>query len=194
MWQGLRAWLFSTRSCPPVCCAAAVATAAAEDMGSNGTAPLWSPTPRSGRPPPDSATAVAIVVVLSALAVVACVRLFVHWRQVRVARQAAEIARRHAKAQAALEIVRRGGPTRCSPTRSGQEDHAEALANERRARAVLDVRSLIRLDGGAAGAEHGSKPAPPPRPGLQRRPAELAFMDESSDEERGSAGVGAAMI
>ena len=170
-----------------------MATAAAEDMGSNGTAPLWSPTPRSGRPPPDSATAVAIVVVLSALAVVACVRLFVHWRQVRVARQAAEIARRHAKAQAALEIDRRGGPTRCSPTRSGAYQ-AEVLANERRARAVLDVRSLIRLDGGAAGAEHGSKPAPPPRPGLQRRPAELAFMDESSDEERGSAGVGAAMI
>ena len=64
-------------------------------------------SPRSGRPPPDSATAVAIVVVLSALAVVAGVRLFVHWRHVRVARQAAEIARRHAKAQAALEIERR---------------------------------------------------------------------------------------
>jgi len=163
-------------------------------MGSNGTAPLWSPTPRSGRPPPDSATAVAIVVVLSALAVVACVRLFVHWRQVRVARQAAEIARRHAKAQAALEIDRRGGPTRCSPTRSGGAYQAEVLANERRARAVLDVRSLIRLDGGAAGAEH--VPAPPPRPGPsgRQRPAELAFMDESSDEERGSAGVGAATI
>ena len=166
-------------------------------MGSNGTAPLWSPT-RSGRPLPDSATAVAIVVVLSALAVVAGVRLFVHWRHVRVAQQAAEIARRHAKAQAALEIERRGGPTRCSPTRSGSSCHAEALANERRARTVLDVRSLIRLDGGAAGAEHGSKPSPPPRPGLQRRPAELAFMDESSDEERGerggAAGVGAATI
>jgi hypothetical protein len=86
---------------------------------------VWQePAPIPPAPPGDPPTALAIVLLCSGCALWAAVAFALRWRRLRAARAAkAEAKARDRKALALETLERHGGPTKCSPTRSGSRYH-----------------------------------------------------------------------
>jgi hypothetical protein len=150
---------------------------------------LWqAPAPipaRPGNPP----TALAIVLLCSACGLYAVVSFVLHWRRSQAARKAEEAAHSRQRAAAITQMHQRGGPTQCSPTRSGSTYHAGVLKKSERRTRTLDATDIIRLDGESP-SRGTPRPAPRPRVVDLGRPRELAFLSSSDEDDEHHHDVG----
>jgi hypothetical protein len=84
---------------------------------------LWQPSapisPRPGNPP----TALVIALLCSACTLYAVVAYALHRRQAAAIRKAEAVAHARKREATVSQMHQRGGPTKCSPTRSGSPYH-----------------------------------------------------------------------